>query len=134
MKKEELARIRSVLGKTQKEFSQMLGSSLKAIQSFEQGWRKIPAYIERQALLLISLKHQHATSKEPCWERSACPQAIRQACPVWELQAGYLCWFITGAICGGQLQPKWHTKIATCRQCAVFRYLFQESLNPEKTP
>jgi len=34
--------------------AQLLGTSLKAIQSFEQGWRNIPVHIERQMLFLLA--------------------------------------------------------------------------------
>ena len=36
--------------------AQILGSSLKAVQSFEQGWRKIPVHVERQMLFLLAMK------------------------------------------------------------------------------
>jgi len=48
--KGEFAGIRGYLGKTQKELAQTPRNSLKAIQSFEQGWRRIPVHVERQAL------------------------------------------------------------------------------------
>ncbi len=44
MEKKELAKIRNYLGKTQKQMAQLLGTSLKAIKSYEQGWRNIPVY------------------------------------------------------------------------------------------
>ena len=50
MNRKEFSRIRQHLGKTQKEMAQLLGTSVKAIQSFEQGWRSVPGHIERQAL------------------------------------------------------------------------------------
>jgi DNA-binding transcriptional regulator YiaG len=46
----EFQLIRKELLKTQKQMSELLGISLKAVQSFEQGWRSIPPYVERQAL------------------------------------------------------------------------------------
>ena len=50
----EFSSIRAYLGKTQKELAQLLGTSLKAIQSFEQGWRRIPVHVERQVLFLLA--------------------------------------------------------------------------------
>lgn len=41
MDKMEFSIIRRTLGKTQKEVAQLFGISLKAVQSFEQGWRRI---------------------------------------------------------------------------------------------
>jgi DNA-binding XRE family transcriptional regulator len=38
MDRKELSKIRQRLGKSQKEMAQLLAISLKAVQSFEQGW------------------------------------------------------------------------------------------------
>ena len=54
MEKEEFSTARQYLGKTQSQMAQVLGVSLKAIQSFEQGWRNIPVHIERQVLFLLA--------------------------------------------------------------------------------
>ena len=42
--KKESSAARQYLGKTQSQMAQVLGVSLKAIQSFEQGWRNIPVH------------------------------------------------------------------------------------------
>jgi DNA-binding XRE family transcriptional regulator len=41
MDKKRFAKIRVYLGKTQKQMAQLMGTSAKAIESFEQGWRNI---------------------------------------------------------------------------------------------
>lgn len=51
MKKDEFLYLRNTLGRTQKEIAVLLGISLKAIHSYEQGWRRIPIHAERQLLL-----------------------------------------------------------------------------------
>jgi predicted transcriptional regulator len=48
VEKEEFVAARTRLDKTQKEMSQLLGVSVKAIYSYEQGWRSIPTHVERQ--------------------------------------------------------------------------------------
>ena len=53
------------IGKTQKQLSELLGTSLKAIQSFEQGWRKVPVHIERQMLFLLTLKKKRKEDAGP---------------------------------------------------------------------
>ena len=50
MKDKDFCSIRKNMGKTQKQMSEILGVSLKAIQSFEQGWRRIPAQLEDSPL------------------------------------------------------------------------------------
>ncbi len=53
---EGIFRNSSPLGKTQSQLARLLDTSLKAIQSFEQGWRSIPVRIERQVLFLLASK------------------------------------------------------------------------------
>ena len=47
MERDEFSGIRHLLGKTQSQLARLLGTSFKAIQSFEQGWRNVPAHTER---------------------------------------------------------------------------------------
>jgi putative transcriptional regulator len=127
MEKQELANIRSHLEKTQKQLAQLLGISLKAIKSFEQGWRNIPAYIERQILFLLAANEALNKNNKPCWVINKCPMAIRKNCPAWELQVGQLCWFINGTICQGKVQKDWNEKMKICRKCKVFKLMIQLS-------
>ena len=48
MDDKEFLRARKILEKTQKELAELLGSSIKAVHSYEQGWRTVPAHVERQ--------------------------------------------------------------------------------------
>jgi DNA-binding XRE family transcriptional regulator len=119
----EFSRIRHHLGKTQNEMAQLLGTSSKAVQSFEQGWRSIPMHSERQLLLLLALKDRGCTGS-PCWVIMACPPDVRQGCPAWEFKAGRLCWFINGTICKGQVQKNWHEKLEICQKCPAYQASF----------
>jgi DNA-binding XRE family transcriptional regulator len=121
MDKKEFSQIRYGLGKTQNQLAQLLGTSPKAIQSFEQGWRKIPVHTERQLLFLLTLKRSKGEGRRPCWVMRNCPTKIRQNCPAWEFQTGNLCWFINGTICQGEVQESWQKKMKICRRCEVFR-------------
>ena len=133
MNRKEFSQIRRDLGKTQKQMAQLLGTSHKAIQSFEQGWRGIPLPTERQALFLLALKSFQNKSTRPCWVVKRCSEKIRQECPVWEFQAGHLCWFINGTFCAGKVQRSWQGKMEICRQCTVFVSLFAPTDVP-RTP
>lgn len=112
---------REKLGKTQKQLSELLGTSLKAVQSFEQGWRKVPVHIERQILLLLTLQKKRKGSTQPCWVVRSCPVETRSSCPAWEYQTGSLCWFINGTLCQGKAQTNWSNKMKVCRKCDVFQ-------------
>lgn len=48
MDKAEFKLLRKKLNKTQKQMAQLLGVSIKAIHSYEQGWRTVPGAVERQ--------------------------------------------------------------------------------------
>ena len=99
MENSDFLTIRKRLGKTQKELAVLLGTSLKAVSSYEQGWRGIPTHVERQMLFLLSRKVQQQQPKKNCWETKRCPEKKRRNCPAWEFDAGQLCWFINGTIC-----------------------------------
>ena len=124
MEKEGLSTIRLYLGKTQGQMAQLCGVSLKAVQSFEQGWRKVPTHIERQALFLLAIKKRPSKKAKPCWETLACSVETKRNCPAWEFRAGRLCWFINGTICNGEIQESWRKKMKICRQCVVFKGMF----------
>lgn len=121
MNNEEFQASRLQLGKTQKQLSELLGTSLKAIQSFEQGWRKVPVHIERHMLFLLALHKGKRKGVQPCWDVQDCPPNRRQNCPAWEFKAGHLCWFINGTICEGKPRVNWSSKMNICRRCKVFR-------------
>ena len=123
----EFAKFRKYLNKTQKEMAQLVGISLKAIHSYEQGWRSIPAHIERQLFFLASRKTDHKIKK--CWIVNKCPKTRKLNCPAFEFNSGDLCWFINGTICGGELQNNWQEKMEKCRSCEVLIPLFDEIIN-----
>ena len=113
--------IRNKLGKTQVELAHLLGTSAKAVQSYEQGWRNIPFHIERHLLYLLVLSNRRDHGTVPCWELTGCKENVRDACPAWEFRAGEMCWFITGTKCNGITYPSWREKMDECRRCVVLQ-------------
>jgi DNA-binding XRE family transcriptional regulator len=129
MDKKEFQEGRIYLGKTQNQLGRLLCVSQKAVQSFEQGWRNIPIYIERQMMLLVSLKKMNTNNAiKPCWEIINCPDDWRKNCVVWKFKARHFCWFINGTFCHGQYQEQWKKKVELCRECEVY----QSRLEPSK--
>ena len=124
MDKSEFSKIRSTLGKTQKKLAQLLCLSVKAIQSFEQGWRDIPPNIERQLLFLYVMNRNRETPAVLCWDVMKCPVEKQQECPAWEFQCGHLCWFISGTMCHAEEHKCWEEKIAICRRCEVLKSVY----------
>ncbi len=113
--------LRLRLGKTQDELAILLGTSLKTIRSYEQGWRNIPVHAERQLYLLVSKKRNIENKLEPCWVLKKCPPDRKERCPAWEFGAGNLCWFISGTMCKGCTQSTWIEKMEICKPCDVFK-------------
>ena len=121
MTSKEFKTFRKKLGKTQRQMAQLLGVSIKAIHSYEQGWRSVPVHVERQILFLVSRLKKNIHDKKPCWDRKACPTEKKKQCPAWEFQAGDLCWFISGTICDGHVHRTWKEKMKFCRSCKVMK-------------
>ena len=121
MKDKEFSALRKKLEKTQKQMAQLLGTSIKAIHSYEQGWRTIPVHVERQLYFLITRKFFGNSGVQPCWDKRSCPQEQREQCPAWEFSTGDLCWFINGTICDGTVHDSWKEKMKLCRTCDVFK-------------
>jgi len=126
MDKTEFAYLRKQkLKKTQKQMAQLLGISIKAIHSYEQGWRSIPPHAERQLLFLVNKAQDDGKQKKPCWTVTKCPTSRKLGCPAYEFKAGDLCWFINGTFCEGTAQKNWRDKMKICRNCKVFSNLMK---------
>lgn len=120
MNQKEFKFIRKHLHRTQKEMSGLLATSLRTVQSFEQGWRKVPVHVERQLLFLYVMKRREENHVPSCWEIRKCSPPLRQTCPAFEFHCGHLCWFLNGTLCRGRAQVTWANKIKICRSCEVF--------------
>jgi len=121
LQNDEFIFFRKKLNKTQREMAQLLGTSIKAIHSYEQGWRNIPPHIERQMFFLITRICRTENTAAPCWTVRECPEHLRENCPAWEFNTGDLCWFINGTICEGHVHDSWREKMKSCRKCKVLK-------------
>ncbi|MCU0563466.1 MAG: transcriptional regulator [Desulfobacterales bacterium] len=120
MDQTEFKTLRKKLQKTQRQMAQLLAVSLKAVHSYEQGWRAIPPAVERHVLFLVSLADP-AAPMPPCWGLKGCSPEQRAGCPAAELNCGDMCWLVNGTISGGEDLGSWESKMAVCRACPVFR-------------
>jgi transcriptional regulator with XRE-family HTH domain len=112
----EFVEMRKRLNKTQKEMALLLGVSVKAIHSYEQGWRSIPDHVKRQIYFLATTGRDTARN---CWTVKACPDDVRDKCPAYEFRVGSLCWFIHGTLGQGSRHDSWDEKIKQCKQCVM---------------
>ncbi|HHD63568.1 MAG TPA: XRE family transcriptional regulator [Desulfobulbaceae bacterium] len=122
MDKKTFAKARAKLNKTQKELAILLGVSLKAVQSYEQGWRSVPLHVERLLyFLLVNRRTEGKSKRKNCWKDKKC--RIKKQCPAWEFQAGHLCWFLSGTRCECTVDKNWKNKMEICRKCEVLSSL-----------
>jgi DNA-binding XRE family transcriptional regulator len=100
MDKAGFARARALLGKSQRDLARLLGVSPKAVESYEQGWRRVPSNIEKMLyLLLFKLNERSFACESPCWTMTACPDETRKDCVAYVTGEGHFCWFFTGGLC-----------------------------------
>lgn len=129
MTKKEFTRIRKNIQKTQKQISQLLGVSKKAVESYEQSLRNIPRNIERiMYFLLFKLNMDKLDTNKICWEVTECPENIRNDCIAWVAKEGFFCWFLTGKTCVGQkmVSVKYSQN---CFDCNFFREKLKKILS-----
>ena len=121
MEGKEFANYRKKLGKTQRQMAQLIGTSIKAVHSYEQGWRSVPAHVERQVLFLLSRLPENRAKQTNCWTLIKCPPERRRECPAYEFKTGNLCWFINGTLCSGKAHKNWKEKMEMCRACKIMQ-------------
>jgi len=118
----DLRSVRKTLGKSQSELATLLGLSTRAVQSYEQGWRATPPYVQKLADLLLYLEWRKNNPKPaPCWTMRKCSRNKRSGCPAYQYKAGDLCWLITGDYCHGEKLDSWEEKLAECTSCPVMK-------------
>ena len=122
-----LKAIRRRIGLSQSEFADLLGVSLRTVQSCEQGWRNPSPPVERAALLLL-MAHRHGAdlTGHRCWDTLGCSEVEREGCLVYRTRQGHLCWWLSGHICKGIRLRSWEDKKRLCGDCDFFRELLPE--------
>ncbi len=107
--------IRKRVGMTQQTLARALGVSIRAVQSYEQGWRDIPTHIMVQLLVLVAAFYPKGDRK-PCWEIRGCSPESMEKCPCCKTD-GMLCWLVTGR----QAAPchEGYDDLRACLECPV---------------
>jgi hypothetical protein len=127
LKLSDLRGARNALGKSQSEMACLLGISTRSIQSYEQGWREVPSYVQKLVGVMLFLKWRGGQrSVEPCWKVRPCDPQKRKLCPVHHGKAGEFCWMTCGDLCFGRegSDAPWLRKIGQCQKCpAMTRFL-----------
>ena len=116
--------IRAEMGLHQSELAGLVGIRSRAIQSYEQEWRRPSEMVERM-LLLIAHRRGAGLSRCRCWEQKACSPAVRAQCIAYVTRQGHLCWFLTGTLCEGARQRTWSDKLRLCLDCGFMQDLLR---------
>jgi DNA-binding transcriptional regulator YiaG len=117
-----IKRIRGILGRTQAELAKAMGLSVKAVQSYEQGWRDVPARVMIQLLILLALFRRHTMGDVPCWETRKCNPAHRSRCASFTMGQGQFCWFVGSEHCLPS-RTKRSGPFLPCMGCPVIKRL-----------
>ena len=130
----DIRAVREELGYSQFELASLVGISKRAIQSYEQGWRKPSEMVERQVLLmLIAHRRGSGLGNKRCWEVNNCSPNLRHKCVSYNTRQGHLCWFFTGTMCKGKPFANWSKKIAICLNCGFMEELMAASDSKSKS-
>ena len=126
--------IRAELGLSQSELAGLAGISIRAIQSYEQEWRRPSALVER-ILLLLLMAHRNGAGlpRSRCWERKQCPPGVRRTCIAHVTRQGHLCWLLTGTMCEGRRQASWNDKVRACLDCGFMQELLRPAMAGTET-
>ena len=115
----DFSRLRTITHRSQKDLAAMLGVSQKAVESYEQGWRRVPVTVERMMYYIaFKLNGSRLVDEPPCWKARHCPEATKADCAAWVSNDGHFCWFITGRLCAASKNAGGSNEY--CYECPVF--------------
>ncbi|MDA3924937.1 MAG: helix-turn-helix transcriptional regulator [Kiritimatiellae bacterium] len=118
---ETVKKIRVHLGMTQAKVAQSLGISIRAIQSYEQGWRETPTHVMVQLLVLAAAYRSNAIERKPCWAIKGCPSSKLEKCPCYRTN-GHFCWLVSGRKCAENRNCE-SNDLTACLNCPVVEQL-----------
>ena len=119
-----IRQIRSEMGLSQSKLAALVGVSVRAIQSYEQGWRE-PSEIAERMILLMLIAHRNGANLPliRCWEHKECAKCVRESCIAYNTRQGHLCWLLTGTVCEGERCKTWSEKLRMCLACSFLQTL-----------
>jgi transcriptional regulator with XRE-family HTH domain len=117
-----LRSIREALAKSQREMADLLGISVRAVQSYEQGWRALPSSVQKLAVLLLLLRQREEKPALPsCWEITECDPEKTASCYSRSCGKGQLCWLVTNDKQRCRWMADHEDALQACSRCPVMR-------------
>jgi DNA-binding XRE family transcriptional regulator len=115
-----LRSVREALRKSQHDLADLLGVSLRAVQSYEQGWRRTPLDVQKLAILMLYLQRRNGDPlPPPCWAIRGCDTASRAACSAREFGGGHFCWLFSSATQRCRTRAGQDGSLSACAECPV---------------
>ena len=125
----DLKTVRTEFGLSQSQLADLIGVSLRTVQSCEQGWRNPSPALEKAVILLqLAKSHGAKLGMKRCWESINCSENERNNCLAYQSKQGHLCWLLSGNICRGRRLRTWADKKDMCMQCQFFLELLPEGI------
>lgn len=123
-------RLRETMGWSRRETATILGLSRKAVESYELGWRKVPARVWKQALTLAAIQRKYPMGTKPCWELTRCHEQVSKGCLCRKLTDGRFCWMTVSQCCHLAHLGK-EMGFEHCLSCPVIRqFLLVDTTTP----
>lgn len=132
----DLKAIRQELGLSQAALARLVGFSVRAIQSCEQGWRQPGPALEKAAILLLMAHRTRGRLNQfRCWEVIPdCDLSRCANCITYRSGQGHLCWYLSGTLCQQSREQPWEDKRRKCVNCKVFQTLLQTPPDAPEQP
>ena len=117
-----LQQVRKALGLSQPEMAGLLDISVRAVQSYEQGWRRCPSYIQKLALMFLFLRNNRPSARAPAGRSTSAPPTASGLARARASAGASLCWIVPGTHCHGRVQKNWTAKVSSCSRCPVIAH------------
>ncbi len=117
--------VRDKLGLSQSQLASVLGVSPRAVQSYEQGWRKPPQPFVTQLMTVLALHAGHPDHFTPCWSLTGCQDMQLRTCRAVTVGRGSFCWLLAGRACGKNKAEGRASGEIPCIGCAVMTNLLE---------
>ncbi len=123
----DVRRVRDELKLSQPQLADLVGVSVRTVQSCEQGWRKPSVALEKSLLLLLmASRNASHLAERVCWETRGAEPGVCERCLVRRCRQAHLCWLFSGNLCQGKRLRSWSDKKAVCGECRFMHQLLGE--------
>lgn len=122
----DIRRVRDELSLSQAQLADLVGVSIRTVQSCEQGWRRPGVALEKSLLLLLmAFRNGTEFGAHVCWQTAEREPGVCERCIVRWCSQAHLCWLFSGNMCQGKRLRSWAEKKAVCGECRFLHQLLE---------